>query len=173
MKKCAGWVDWQLSEQNQTDVMEKPDRWNRKARQWNTRARQWNEEARLKNSNRSKERENFWLGPTEWKITGEVRYTLPKWKILRYASEKYYRIHTCKAKTSTIKYTVCWKNNKQAYKILSRNTEKISSLQKYFTVINSKLLNWKYVEKYIERSELGGWVQESEIKYETNFLDGP
>ena len=105
--------------------------------------------------------------PGKW----DIRYLSEK--ILRYASEKYYRIHTCKAKTSTIKYTVCWKNNKQAYKILSRNTENISSLQKYFTVINSKLLNWKYVEKYIERSELGGWVQESEIKYETNFLDGP
>ena len=91
---CAGWVDWQLSEQNQTDEMETLDRWNGKARQWN-------EEARPENSNRSKERENFWLGPTKWKSTGKVRYTLPKWKILRYTSEKYYRMHTCKAKTST------------------------------------------------------------------------
>ena len=121
-EKCAGWVDWQLSEQNQTDEIERLDRWNRKARQWN-------EEARSKNSNCSKERENFCLGPTKWKSIGKVRYTLNKWKI-RYASEKYYRVHTCKAKTSTIKYTVSSKNNKQANKILSRVTEKNSILTK-------------------------------------------
>ena len=77
----------QLSEQNQTDEKEKLDSQMKRLD--------------LKILNRSKERENFWLGPTKWKSTGEVRYTLPKWKILRYASEKYYRIHTCKAKTST------------------------------------------------------------------------
>ena len=97
--------------------MEKLDR-------WNGNARQWNEEARPENSNRSKERENIWLGPTKLKITGEVGYTLSKWKILRYVSEKYYRVHTCKAKNQYNTYTVCWKNNKQAYKILSRITEK-------------------------------------------------
>ena len=133
----AGWIDsWvnktrQMKWKNQTDEMEKLDR-------WNTRARQWNEEARPKNSNRSKERENFCVGSTEWKSTGKVRYTLNKWKILRYVSEKYYRIHTCKAKTSTIKYTVCWKNNKQAYKILSRVTWKLSKVTEKISRLTKK-----------------------------------
>ena len=69
-------MNLQLYEQYQTDEMETLDRWNGKARQWN-------EEARPKNSNRSKERENIWLGPTEIYVKQVKNTTLCEWKVLQ------------------------------------------------------------------------------------------